>query len=343
MEFTKEKTNITKGIAISLMFLNHLFAFPDRILNGNYYISLIPFFDAEFYVGKFGNVCVSIFIFLSGYGMFLGCTRSHIHPLNYSLKKIKSFYLTYWLYFCIFVPIGLIFFKKNTLWNSSELRYTISWKIFWESFLGWSPHYNSEWWFVRMFVLLLILLCPIYIYLAKRNSVSFFLFAFLLFLFSWIKKIDYLSVYGFMFWQMIFAMGMIFAKLKVYSSYIFRRLDSHFNLCVLFGCLFYSVFFAMRSPLGPKIDFLFVPFFIYFSVSLIKAGWISSVIEYIGRYSFQLWIIHSFFCYYYFQDFIYYLKWSPLVLGVLTITTLISVLAIEYIRSFFLLKLRIEN
>ena len=44
MEFTKEKTNIAKGVAISLMLISHLYAFPDRLLNGNYYIPTINAF-----------------------------------------------------------------------------------------------------------------------------------------------------------------------------------------------------------------------------------------------------------------------------------------------------------
>ena len=142
MEFTKERTNIAKGLAILLMLSHHLYSFHDRLLNGNYYIPLIPSFDTELYIGNFGNVCISMFLFLSGYGMFLGYSHSNKSSLQYSLGKLKDFYLTYWIYFLIFVPIGLIFFKDETLWNSNEIRYSIDLRIFLEGFFGWSPRYN---------------------------------------------------------------------------------------------------------------------------------------------------------------------------------------------------------
>jgi hypothetical protein len=57
------------------MFAHHLYAFNDRFLNGNSYVPFIPFFNAELYVGRFGSICVSIFLRLDP---TLGwCTRAH--------------------------------------------------------------------------------------------------------------------------------------------------------------------------------------------------------------------------------------------------------------------------
>ncbi len=91
MELTKERTNIAKGAAICLMFANHLYSFPDRLLNGNYFTPLTPLFDLESSVENFGGICVSMFMFLSGYGMFLGSIRSDRNPWQYSLKKFEIF------------------------------------------------------------------------------------------------------------------------------------------------------------------------------------------------------------------------------------------------------------
>lgn len=70
LNFTKEHTKIAKGIAILLMLTHHLFAFPDRIHLDQGYISLFSIGDnnIEFIMGVFGNICISMYIFLSGYG-----------------------------------------------------------------------------------------------------------------------------------------------------------------------------------------------------------------------------------------------------------------------------------
>lgn len=329
MEFTQEKTNVAKGVAICLMFYTHLYSFSDRLLDGNYYIPLIPFFDVEFYTASFGNICVSMFLFVSGYGMFLGYTRSDKNPLQYSLEKLKDFYLTYWTYFLLFVPIGLIFFRNETLWNSNKVRYSTDLFTFLGGFLGWSARYDSEWWFVRMFVLLLLFLSPIYIRLGKQNPPLLCLFSISLFLFSWAAKIEYTGVFGFVFWQISFAVGIICARSKFFSSTSIEYLENIKVLWLFFGMLLFGI---IRHHFGAKIDFLFIPFFIYLVVRLIETIRLSQLLAYIGKYSFSMWLVHSFFCYYYFQDFIYFPRWSPLIFILLMGTSMLSVIIIENFR-----------
>jgi Acyltransferase family len=329
MEFTKEKTNIAKGVALCLMFTNHLYYFPDRLLNGNYYIPLIPGFDLDFYVGNFGSICVSMFIFLSGYGMFLGYARSGKNPWQYSLKKLKDFYIIYWIYFLIFVPIGLVFFKQEHLWSSPELRYSSDLLIFLQGFLGWSARYNSEWWFVRIFILLLLCLSPLYLALGKQQPLLLGIVAMSLFTIAWTLKLEYVGTLGFMFWQISFAMGILCARARFFNSNFIKYFTGS---KLIWLCLLVFVFGAARFRLGAKIDFLFVPTFVYLVVRIVELLDFSVGFNWIGKYSFQIWLTHSFFCYYYFQDFIYFPRWSPLIFGLLLSTSMLSAIVIENLR-----------
>lgn len=332
MEFTKQNTNIAKGVAIFFMFAHHLYSFDDRLLNGNTYIPLIPFFNAEAYIGRFGNICVSMFLFLSGYGMFLGYLRSEKTLLNYSLVKLRNFYSIYWSYFLIFVPIGIFFFPKVTLWHSAQARYSAAPITFIANLLGWDSTYNGEWWFVKVFAVTLLLLFPFYEKLASKN-VIYVAFASLL-LFSLSSKVDAYDKLGFIFWQTSFALGIICAKLKFFSSHLIKDLDELGWIWVL---SWLSLCFILRTKIGSSAyDFLITPFFIYFSVRAIILLRLSRLFAYLGSYSFPLWLTHSFFCYYYFQDIIYFPKWSPLIFILLITMSLLSVLGIEYLRSSFL-------
>jgi peptidoglycan/LPS O-acetylase OafA/YrhL len=337
MEFTKEKTNITKGIAICLMFFNHLYSFPNRLVHSNYYIPTFPWFNAEFYIGNFGNVCVSIFIFMSGYGMFLGYINSGESSLKYSLKKLRDFYINYWKYFLIFVPIGLFFFKNTTLWDSTELRYSADPFTLLENFLGWSARYNSEWWFVNMFIFTLIFLSPFYMFFGKENPSLLILVSISLFVISYVLKVGYSDGFSFIFWQISFAVGILCAR----SSFFLSKFICYFKgFKIAWLFLYMLIFFVIRYRLGAKIDFLFVPIFIYVCLIVTEALKMSSVLAYIGRYSFSMWLVHSFFCYYYLQDFIYYPKWSPLIFILLISTSLISVISIDYLQLYFKNKLK---
>jgi len=329
MDFSKKETNIVKGVAICLMFANHLYAFPDRLLHGNSYIPLFPYFNAEFYLGSVGNVCISIFVFLSGYGMFLGHRVSQKTSIRYSLDKVKDFYLVYWVYFLIFVPIGLVFFGDLKSSNSNEIQYSMEGWTFLENFLGWSARYNYEWWFVRMFISLLLLLCPLYLTLANRNIVLLALVSIGLFSTSLITHIGYSGELSFAFWQISFAIGIICARFKLFSSRFIRYLDNSQGLWSFLGI---AVFFVVRLRFGPKCDFIFIFPLIYFLIRAILALHLSDFFGYLGRYSFPLWLIHSFFCYYYFQGLIYSPKWSPFIFILLTGLSLLCVLVIEYAR-----------
>ena len=327
MEFTKEKTNIAKGVAICLMFAHHLYYFGDRLINGNTYIPLIPFLNVEFRIGTFGSICVSMFLFLSGYGMYSSYLNSKEKiAIKYSLKKLKDFYFIYWLYFIIFVPIGIFFFEDVTAWNSSKLRYSAEPLIFLKNFIGWSYTYNGEWWFIKMFLILLLILFPIYVFLAERDI---FLIIFTsLFLFFLSFEISPYGSLGFIFWQTSLAVGIIFSKMKLFSSKLIEELDGYGWIRVFLALL---LCFILRFKLHRDYDFLIAPFFIYFSIRALEMMKISKVFAYLGKYSFPLWLIHSFFCYYYFQDIIYFPKWSPLVFALLTVSSLLSVLVIEYL------------
>ena len=245
MEFTREQTNIAKGIAICLMFANHLYAFKYRLLHGNYYVPLIPFFNAEHYLGNFGSICVAIFLFLSGYGMFLGHLRSKKNVIYYTLTKLKDFYLNYWLYFLIFVPIGIFFFKNVTLWQSSQIRYSTEPGIFLENFLGWSATYNEEWWFVRMFAIALVFLFPLYTKTVEKTIILVVFVSLLLFLIG--LKLNPYHALGFLFWQTSFALGIICAKIDLFSNKLVQKLDQFGGVYIFIGLL---LCFVLRSLLA---------------------------------------------------------------------------------------------
>ena len=200
-------------------------------------------------------------------------------------------------------------------------------------FSGWSSTYNQEWWFVWTFVISLLFLFPLYTKLADKDVA---LVAFIsLFLLALSSKVNPYGHLGFIYWQTSFALGVICAKVKFFST---NSLIKHFNKAGwiwIFAWLLLCFILRLKVG-GTKYDFLIVPFFIYFSCRAVAILNLSKLIAYLGRYSFPLWLIHSFFCYYYFQDIIYFPKWSPFVFILLTAVSLLSVLGIENFRSYIL-------
>ena len=71
MEFTRDQIKITKGVAILFMMLLHLFC--TKNYEGLYtpliFIGNTPLM---YYLALFGDCCVAIYCFCSGYGLILG-------------------------------------------------------------------------------------------------------------------------------------------------------------------------------------------------------------------------------------------------------------------------------
>ena len=69
-----DDTKIMKGIAIICMLMHHLWFFPTRIAGGPLE-SLFTIFNmpATTYLGLFGKICVPMFFFFGGYGVYKSC------------------------------------------------------------------------------------------------------------------------------------------------------------------------------------------------------------------------------------------------------------------------------
>ncbi|WP_456308578.1 acyltransferase family protein, partial [Serratia proteamaculans] len=123
------------------MLIHHLFAYPSRISPDIPVYHMVNSVDIEMFVGLFGKICVSMFLFLSGYGFSLKKEVS----FKYIWGKLKNLYISYWIVLFIFVPIGIIFFPGE--------RYSLSPSLFFENLIGIKSTYNSEWWFFKLYVL----------------------------------------------------------------------------------------------------------------------------------------------------------------------------------------------
>lgn len=79
------------------------------------------------------------------------------------------------------------------------------------------------------------------------------------------------------------------------------------------------------------VAFLFM-IFPTFNIS----GFLKKTLMYLGKHSMNIWLIHSYFCYYLFRDFIYGLKYPLLMFVVTLCLSLLASIIVEFL--FGLLK-----
>ena len=89
---SKEDTKVTKGIAIVMMLMSHLWGYPDRIA-GSELSYLFNLFGRNSItsLGMFGRMCVSIFSFIGEYGLYISYND---REFNLS-RRLKKLYFAY--------------------------------------------------------------------------------------------------------------------------------------------------------------------------------------------------------------------------------------------------------
>lgn len=174
---TKKDSAILKGWAIVIMVLHHVLGFPDRWPIGANVVSFLPFsvggYPIEVVVGKAGGVCVSIFLFVSGYGLM--ASTSHVPTFKSALARVVAFMQCYWLVVVVFVPAIIVASNAGLISGGSafSIFYGAEPRFVFDTFdatltlFGFSSRYNAEWWFVGLYLGLLFLWPVIYILLRK--------------------------------------------------------------------------------------------------------------------------------------------------------------------------------
>lgn len=321
LKFTKQDTSIVKGIAIILMFFHHLFGFPDRIANGSIYLCLFSFkgVNVEEVIASFGNICVAIFLFLSGFGVYIKVAKSKENKLYIILRKLRELYVSYWIIFSLFIPISFFIGIRS-----------FDFKEFFNNLIGYSSTYNGEWWFFEVYVFLMIIY-PITIKVLRNNYVLSIISIILI---STIihKIIPMLSSYDIFFCisqtslynEIIYLLGFLpcfligsaFAKfnlfIKIKQFFITFKLDN----VIVYTIISIAIIYFRYILYNPTCyDYLFAPIYIFAAIHIIRYLRLDKLFNILGRHSSNMWLMHSFFCYQYFQFFIYYPKITLLIVA----------------------------
>ncbi len=314
MELTKNDIKMTKGLAIIFMVLLHLFCQKDFLpYEPLLFIGDIPL---VYYIGLFGDCCVVIYCFCSGYAHYIINTQKE-RPYISILKRLPFFLIQFWIICIVFSLIGLIV-KDPSIPGSLS--------IFAGNILLYRLSYNGAWWFVQTYIIL-CLISPIIIKLCKKSTTfSIILFSAVYFIsylvrFDKIQLLQNVSIFShlssilapFGTSLLPYAVGMLF-----YKHSIFTRLYGNTNkikpivknllllLCILImfimHCIVETLFVAIFTGLGVVVCFNLWN----------KGKATSSFFSFLGAHSTNIWLTHMFFYLVLFKDFVFIFKYPIL-------------------------------
>lgn len=332
---TKNKSLSLKFIASIFIILTHIFKKSEQIDNLKYIsIFKIGKYPIEQYVGSFAGICVGMFIFLSGYGLYL----SYDGSLNYRdiLKRIFKIYINYWVILLIFFPIGMYMGV-----------YEFEIKEFIQNIFALNTSYNHPAWFLRLYTMLLLIYPILQKLICIYNKKLIVIVSLVLSILGMgmtklyymigneIIVIDLISIL--LGGQFMFVLGIIIAKYslfdKVRNSIGYKKIIWGILLILVITLIMISIDIPVIGEVSKSI---LIPVFILVLSNIIND---KSIISKLGKHSTNIWLMHAFFYDYLFSEYIFSAKVSVLIVLKLVIILIIFSYIINHIINIINIKL----
>lgn len=337
MELTKNQIKITKGIAILFMLLLHLFC--TKLYEGLYIpILFIGDVPLVYYLALFGDCCVAIYCFCSGYGLLISYKNNEQKYFKNNIIRILKLYINYWIILFLFVNL------LGTIMGQGD-KYSGNLKKFILTFTGLNPAYNGAWWFFTTYIILVLVSSTLNKLIIKYNNILILVLSFVFYVIGYIQRINVVLIFDneILNWfirqlalfgtsQFPFIIGVIFAHNKIYSK--LYNIINHKKYKNILGLL---VIILMIVAHG-FVETLFVAAFtgiVFICVFNLmdKPKWTNKLLSFLGNHSTNMWLTHMFFCMIYFKELVFKPKYSFLIFLWLVILCLISSYIINFIYN----------
>lgn len=295
---TKNHAQALQGIAVLMMLFHHFFQKPENL-------TLIHFFNADACM-KFAwlcKLCVTIFAFLSGYGMNYGLDSNNKPDIKLLYKKafirIIRLYSLLWIVICIF-RIYEYFINHSPIVPIELLG----------NLLGIIYTYNGSWWYVLFYTIICLIFPLVRIFLSKAVSIKNKAFLCIIILLA-VVIIHFAGLYIFYPYLMTvfmyllvalhppilmaFFMGIVVSEYALFDKALNRI--SNNKLCFPIAFVLIIAIAIVRIKIAPDAvyctwDFAMTPFIIL-SYLVIMKNHVSKLLHFIGQYSTAMWFIHT--------------------------------------------------
>lgn len=350
-EFTKEHSLELKGIAIIMMMFHH--CFWGTALFNNFKVSFEPL-GQEFVVNMslVFKICVSIFAFITGYGLILSLkklnekyewTKKEIFKWNMTriIKTLSGFWiiaiLAYIICQCLDGRTGEVFFNnKPPLFGSAQII---------TNFLGLSnllhfDNFCSAWWYMSP-AILFIIVTPIFAKLFKKYG-YFIVFSIVIAL-PRVLGIKYENSSFISFLSPVL-LGIWCAEKNVIvklANYKIIKKNNVLNKIIKFiletGIIILAAFVFLQLPKNNfyEITYGLIPicFIVYLYEFYLELPILKQILKFLGKHAMNIFLIHEFIRTYYLNEYIYsfknFIKIAMMLLGI----SLLLSLAIELFKK----------
>ena len=347
--FSVQDTFAVKGIAILMMYIHHNFLSPARW--GKSFVDFWPLTEKlTVNVAVFFKICVSLFVFLSAYGLtikykeWINRNNKTANSLNFFFvaNRLYKLELNFWFIFVLALLYSNVmgfghFAKTYGSGGGAYLKCIIDGLGL--AYLFKMPSFNATWWYMSLAVLIIILF-PVLFFCYKHIGC-------IIVVVSWLLPIAMnLPVKGDDFYRYLPCMfigiwmadssllSLIYNKLKEMSvRKRYMLLSGSFVVIVLMAI--FSMY--CRKYLGnysvPLFNAILAVLIVVWVYSALNNNDLWTVLAFLGKHSMNMFMTHTFLRAYWYHDFIYSFKYAWLDTLVLLVITLLLSIVIEKVKD----------
>lgn len=332
--FEKRDTLVAKGIAILLMLFYHLF--ESQQLLESLHVDHAPFSQNTFLtLSGYGNICVAIFVFLSGYGIARGLMAEGEPALSRMLegavkrcgRLIGNFAVMYLsvnlLWFTIFDYAGL--YGKG--WQGAMLAVVDMLGL--AQLMG-TPTMNMTWWYMALAIVIIFAAPLLWLLVRQAGRYAVILGALLPLVLNMDEGVER--------YLLVLVVGMAAAQEKWFEKLFAWGQGKLWKAVPGIGLIAISVLF--RQNYIVHTYFLWIAdapialLLCWFGGEIVsRIPGVRWVLALFGKHSMNIFFVHTFFYMAIYQRFIYSFRYAGLIFLVLAVISLAYSVALELLKS----------
>ena len=353
MKFTKEHTMQMKGIAIIILLFHHCFLNTQRWATvpyeklattkgwGYYPISFAPFSSHTIqYLASFSKICVAMFVFMTGYGMWVSyeSQKKKTTMSNYIKKRMVTLMTGFLIIFVVTeilaIPTGR--FIEVYGHDFRSVVYMIIDALGLAKLLG-TPLFCLTWWYMSLAIVLIMIFPFVHSIMEK---------------YQWIVVVASIIVpraCGFgqstdLFrYLLAYTLGMYFAQhdllARIKEKFMEQNVEGKL-LSLIVSLIGLAVIIKCRQNawIGWKyLDFWdgFAAMYVIVNsyIYILNGKWIVKGLGFLGKHSMNIFLIHSFYRDVFFHEFTYSFYYAWLDYIVLMAISLVTSIVLEWFKK----------
>lgn len=343
-KFEKRDTQVVKGIAILLMFFYHLFESKELLVTLN--VNHEPFSQETFLMfSGFGNICVALFVFLSAYGITKGLMADadkgaydFAESLRGAGKRCRKLIGNFVLMYLSINALWFSYFDYGKLYGKGwQGGILVLLDMLGLAELFDTPTLNMTWWYMEIAVVIIFLI-PL-IYPAVKKAGRYLIMPALL-LPAVFQMNESMQRY-----YLVMLLASVAAREEWMEKLFAWKLKKGWKLFLSLALLVLVVLFRQNFMIHTY--FLWIAdgpialFLCWFTMEfLVPMAGVSHILTFLGKYSMNMFFVHTFFYMSLFRGFIYSPRYAGLIFLLLTGVSLAYSVILELVKSGGKLLLR---